>query len=135
MGLRKLRDEATGSEGGVAVAEIPKTKVLKTSSGYAEVMQRSEDLSYLDQFKAYIPGEPLPEPIIKKNSKGIRYVHKNGEPRFYFRGNEMVKVYRGLGGKKTQLFWTFKGNDKNPEIAKEHQRIRNYLRAKGIPGA
>ena len=137
---RKLRPEEV--EGNTAVAQIeapvineiephlPTQKFVKTSSGQeAGIDPDSYDLSTLDGFTPYKEGEPLPSALIKTNRRGIRYIAKQAEPRFMFRGNEFIKLQRGLGGKKTSLFWTYK------ESKPLHRRIRAYLRNKNFPGA
>lgn len=112
------------------IPELPKQKIVRTVEGsQAEIDPESYDLSSLDNFKPFNPSEKLPSPVIKKNAKGISYLNKPGEPRFYFNGDEFIKVYRGLGGKKTVLFWTY-----NAKKAL-HRRIRNYFKQKGFPGS
>lgn len=112
------------------IPELPKQRVVRTTEGsQAEIDPESYDLTSLDNFKPYIDGEKLPEPLIKKNTKGISYLNKPGDPRFYFNGDEFIKVYRGLAGKKTVLFWRYNGKKAL------HRRIRNFFRQKGFPGA
>lgn len=139
--MRKLRESTVEAEpvkesdeeiklNVTTTLSMPQTKIVKTSNGQnAEIDPEAYDLSTLDNFAPYKEGEPLPSPVIKTNRKGIRYVSKEAEPKFLFRGNEFIKVQRGLGGKKTSLFWTYK--DDKPL----HRRIRAYLRKKNFPGA
>ncbi len=134
----KLKDE----DADVAVAEkqetevkIPRPKLIKTTNGVGETEPEGFDLKLLDQFMPYHDGDALPPPIVKTNKKGVRFLHKAGEPRFFFQGNELIKVYRGLGGKKTQLFWSYKEKTKEGNPNTLHQRMRKYLRKRGIPGA
>lgn len=138
--MRKLRDESTNAVlEKPKELEIPNEKLFRNSKAENEL---TFDFSTLDHFLPYRKDEDLSPPIIKKNSKGIHYLLTAGEPRFYFQGNEFIKVYRGLGGKKTVLFWTYKG-DSPHEIKSEisndirplHRRMRAYLRKRGIPGA
>ncbi len=120
--------ETENTQGNVAL--MPKSRLVKASKGELAVIdERVNDLSIYDGFKGYDPDEKLPEPEIKTNTKGIRFLKKAGEPRFMFRGDEFIKVYRGLGGKKTTLFWRY--NQQNSE----HRRVRSYLKKRGIPGA
>lgn len=138
---RKLKNEEKeklGSESDVAVVEKDATtatsmstsKVVKTHRGdEATIQAEGFDLAVLDQFKPYHDDEPLPRPISAKNSKGQVFIKKPAEPRFYFDGNDFLKVQMGLHGKKTSLFWRYK------EKIPVHKKIRAYLRRKGMTGA
>ena len=134
--MRKLRENSAvinkESENGFASPNLNNPSI--TDSNF--------DTSILDGFLPYRKDESLPEAIIKTNKRGNRYVEKQAEPRFYFFGNEFRRVQIGLGGKKTSLFWTYKGDAPNPiksdmsnDVRPLHRQIRSYLRKKGIPGA
>lgn len=132
--IRKLRGEDT------EVLEtkepvMPSRKVVKTSkTDFALVDPQDFDLGSFAGMKPYNEIDPLPEPVIKTNRRGIRYLSKPGEPRFYFHGNELIKIYRGLS-KKRMLFWTFRPLNNNGERNHLHIKIRNHLKKLGIPGA
>ena len=131
MELRKLKDdnEAPLSDA-PAIPVMPKTRIVRTSSGsVATVDPEGYDLRSLDSIKPFKEGEPLPKADISTNRKGIRFVKKYGDPRFYFQGNELIKIYRGLGGTKKVLFWSYR--EKKPL----HRQIRSRLKQLGIPGA
>ena len=110
---------------------------VKTSQGtYTEVPDQF-DMALLDSFKPYREGDKLPQPVVGVNKKGTRFLKKLAEPRFYFQGNDFLKVQQGINGKKVSLFWTFKQVGK-PETSQRdslHRRIRAHFRKKGIPGA
>lgn len=136
---RKLKDEKENTEGSdVAVVEknvttatsMSTSKVVKTHRGdEATIQAEGFDLNVLDQFKPYHDDEPLPRPISAKNAKGHVFIKKPAEPRFYFDGNDFLKVQMGIHGKKTSLFWRYK------ETIPVHKKIRAYLRRKGMTGA
>lgn len=100
------------------------------------------DLRTLDTWKPFHNNEPLPQPVFKINKNGTRYVAQHAEPRFFFNGNELLKVQVGLSGKKTSLHWSYKGDHNKPyetethkDIRPLHRAIRMRLRQNGIPGA
>jgi len=135
--MRKLREETA-----VLNQPIPARQIDSPTRERATRDNPDFNFSDLDNFKPYIEGEVLPPAVTKVNRKGVRYLEKSGEPRFYFNGNEMIKVFIGLGGKKTTLYWTYKGDAANPiksdmsnDIRPLHRKIRAYLRKRGIPGA
>jgi hypothetical protein len=130
MELRKLKDETDAIEPVRAEPVLPTSRIVRTVTGQqAQIDPEGFDFSTLDDLKPYRDGEVLPEPVIKTNKKGITFLKKPGEPRFFMQGNELIKVYRGLNGKKRKLFWVC--NPTKPL----HKRIRKYLQKKGIPGA
>lgn len=136
MEVRKLKNQEVEEESETNTVTLPRPKVIKTSQGqYGEVEPDGFDLKLLDKFTPYREEEELPAPIIKVNKKGVRFLHKKGEPRFFFQGNEFIEVYRGLSGKKTRLFWMYKEKNKDGTPNKLNMRIRKYLRNKGFPGA
>lgn len=135
--MRKLREESP-------VLDQPTPPSAIASPARERAIQNNPNFNFsdLDNFKPYHEDEVLPPAVTKINRKGVRYLEKSGEPRFYFNGNEMIKVYNGLGGKKTTLYWTYKGDSAHPirsdmsnDIRPLHKQIRAYLRKKGIPGA
>lgn len=134
---RKLKDEKD-EEGTVITEEsdaekingIRTSRIVKTHRGdEATVESEGFDLAVLDTFKPYHDDEPLPRPITAKNSKGMIFIKKPAEPRFYFDGNDFMKVQLGIHGKKLSLFWRY---DAEKPV---HKKIRAYLRRKGMPGA
>lgn len=123
--MRKLRED-----GGTSTLDVRPT------------VREDFDFDMLDDMKPYLTSEELPPAVTKVNRKGVAFLEKSGEPRFYFNGNEYIKVWNGLGGKKTKLHWTYKGDCNVPvktstsnDIRPLHRKIRSYLRQKGIPGA
>jgi len=132
---RKLKDEKEGDTitadaENKEVTGISTSKVVKTHRGdEATIEKEGFDLTVLDSFKPYEDGEPLPRPVTAKNSKGIIFIKKPAEPRFYFEGSDFMKVQLGIHGKKLSLFWRY---DAEKSV---HKKIRAYLRKKGIPGA
>lgn len=123
--VRDLKDD------GVQTMEpiLPRSRIVKTNNGHGVVDETGFDFKTLDGMKPYREGEKLPDPDIKVNRKGARYIRKEGEPRFYFNENELIMVRRGLGGKKRSLKWVYHKN-KPLDV-----QIRKYLRNMGIPGA
>lgn len=140
MAQRQLKQETTEDVATKSLADagsIHTERTVKTSRGTFAEIQAEFDMALLDEFKPYHEGEKLPEPIVGVNKKGVRFMKKPAEPRFCFQGNDLVKIQRGLNGKKVSLFWTFKQVGK-PETAQRdalHRKLRSYLRKRGIPGA
>lgn len=89
------------------------------------------DMSKLESIasRPYRVGETLP-PAEKKISDrtGVEVVVKPGDPRFYFQGNELIRIWMDRT-KKRRLFWQYKPKNK------VHVSIRKWLKSKGFPGA
>lgn len=136
MANRKLKDDTEDSTTTVVEKEITNTtgirtdRVVKTHRGdEATIQSDAFDLAVLDTFKPYNEDDALPRPVTAKNSKGIVFIKKPAEPRFYFNGTDFIKVQMGIHGKKVSLFWRY---DEKKTV---HKKIRAYLRKKGMPGA
>jgi len=113
-----------------SVDPIVTERVVETDDGKQSVVSfQGFDLTKLSKYKPYIGREDLPPAVIKYRKKtGAPYVMKNGAPRFFFNGNELIAKYRGLAV-KTRLAWRFKPNKPL------HSQIRQKLKNIGIPGA
>lgn len=130
MEQRKLKEEAEETLVVDKTPSMPKSKMVRTANGSVGIVDPDGfDFSSLDGMKGYLDGDVLDEPEIKTNKKGMRFLKKAGAPKYYFNKNELIKVYRGLGGKKRSLFWIY--NDKKAL----DKKIRMKLRQMGIPGA
>lgn len=138
MEQRKLREESDTDviEKETELAQMPRPKIIRTTDGsQVQVEPEGFDFKLLDTFLPYHEGDELPPAVIKTNKKGIRFLQKRGDPRFFFQGNEFIQVYRGLGGKKQRLFWMYRDKLPTGQPNTLHRRIRQMLRKKGIPGA
>ena len=101
-------------------------KVVNTPAG--KVVEKSyADLKVFDSFVPYSPNEKLPKAEIQQNTRGIWVCRKPGEPRYFFRGNDLMKVWLEIG-KRMTIAMTFKDGNQT------HQRIKKYLRERGIRG-
>lgn len=129
---RALRPEETTGEAPKPVVKQESTlnvisteKAVKNSSGKEQIEPvEGFDFKSLHSLKPWKPDEPLPPPETRTDRKGRLLLLKKGEPRFFFRGNHLIKIYRGFG-KKTELYKRFV-----PQKKKLHIQIMQYLKSK-----
>ena len=132
---RKVRETdgdpiAPGAVGTIDPAQsVIKTEFqVRTRDGEAaNVPMEGFDFSKLNSLKPFDYDTDLPPAEIKYDRKGRRVLVKNGEPRFFFRGTHLIKIYHGLSGKKTDLWKRFK-----PEKKRLDLQIMTYLKKRGV---
>lgn len=128
---RKLRND---DDSNVAVGEPPISKIetettVRTQSGRVEAVPKDGfSFDQLKTLKPYHMGDKLPPPELKRNRAGKVFVTKVGEPRFYLKGNKLMKTHMGMFGRKEEIFKLLK-----PEKFRLHKQIRTYLVKQGIP--
>lgn len=129
---RTLRPEETKGEIPEPVVKqgneptgIATETVVQNDNGKEQIVQvEGFNFNRLHELKPWRPDEPLPQPQTKMDRKGRLLLVKKGEPRYFFRGNHLIKTFRGFGV-KTALYKRFK-----PQQKKLHLQIMQYLKSK-----
>ena len=129
---RKLKPENEDTNSVRFDKIVTETTVVTETGERATVPITGFDLNTLKKFKPYDRDVGLPPAVFSyedKKGRRIRVCVKEGEPRYYFNGNEFIRTWIGPNGKKRTPVRVFKPNTKPTD----KQAMNYLLKSCGIP--
>jgi hypothetical protein len=119
---RKLKPE--NADTAIGFDRIVTERDVVTQTGEKAVMELTGfDMASLKKYQPYNPEVGLPSAEFRYSEDGKKRVCiKQGEPRYYLHGNELIRTWIGPNGKKRTLVRLFR-----PDKKKIDRQVMNRL--------